>query len=207
MQMKVVAMISAEVVQSQREHRKPGSEELADYVSHARQIANDFIRRKRHSANFDDIHSDALQALVEAWHRYNPEKQACFKTYSEHYIKGQLLRWQDNHVKYNIFFTVTDPQPSEETSVFDKLTSESDMCADPYCLSQREEVIELLEKARAKAELSTRETAVLELWMDGQSVTEIATEMGINHGYVNRAMISALNKLRTVILNKHNGNP
>lgn len=146
-----------------------------------RAAAAGVCRRSGGSVDRDELLSAGFAGLVEAAHRYRPDRGAAFATYAYHRVVGAMrdeLRAPSAGGQEALAETVEDPDPAPDAR-----------------LAAREALATLDREIRA---LPSRERELVErCYLGGLSLRTAAAELGLSTSRASRLRRRALATLRT----------
>lgn len=145
----------------------------------------------------EDLIQEGMVGLLKAVREYDPSQNASFHTYAELCMRSRIYSairaaTRDKHAPLNRYIPFEHPQLQELTDR--SIARGSSKNDDPETLLlQKEAHVELL--GTIQDCLSDYERTVLELYLQGSSYSEIATEMGCSVKSVDNAVQRVQRKL------------
>ena len=145
----------------------------------------------------EDLIQEGMMGLLSAIRQYDPNRDALFKTYAEHCIRNRLYTAIKSASRYK--HTPLNDYVSFESPQFDEIqTKMSSVLRDPEeLLITRERVNEITEKLSGK--LSGFESKVLDLYLEGESYSEIAAKLDKTPKSVDNAVQRIRKKLVQIL--------
>ena len=136
----------------------------------------------------EDLIQEGMLGLLNAIRKFDPEREASFKTFAERCIRNRLLTAVEsaNRMKndpLNKGLSLESLEKEEDGSARSEQLSAR--CPEDIIL-EREQVTEI--RAEYKKRLSKFETEVLERYLDGLSYREIAALMGKSEKSIDNAV-------------------
>ena len=141
----------------------------------------------------EDLLQEGMIGLLSAIRQYDPEKDTTFRTFAETCVRNRIYTaiksaLRSKHTPLNGYISIESPQFDESQ------TRTSGVSVDPEAIIlARERVSEVLEAA--KSSLSSMESKVLKLYLDGCSYDEIAKILGRPEKSVDNAIQRIRRKL------------
>lgn len=181
---------------------------IIDHMLHGERLAKSFLRRWRMSLPSSYITSVVGLSLTEAANRFDPSRGVNFKTFFFYHLKGILVKevrkeidsersiqynCEDGSIPDHMFEETSDSWP---VSAVDRYT--------PERLVQRRQLMRIVWKACSRLDELEQEV-LLRHYIQEQSMTDIAKELGYSRCHISRVKSFALVKLEKAIrqLNIH----
>jgi len=174
--------------------RNAEEELVSRYVRLVRACARPFFLA---GGDSEDLIQEGMMGLLSAIRQYDPNRDALFKTYAEHCIRNRLYTAIKSASRYK--HTPLNDYVSFESPQFDEIqTKMSSVLRDPEeLLITRERVNEITEKLSGK--LSGFESKVLDLYLEGESYSEIAAKLDKTPKSVDNAVQRIRKKLVQIL--------
>ncbi len=181
---------------------------IIDHMIHGERLAKSFLRKWRIALPGGQITSVVGIALTEAANRFDPNRGVNFKTFFFYHLKGMLVKEvrrsidSERMVQYNMDDGSIPEYAADETSegwpgaTIDRHT--------PERLVQRRQLMRFVWKACAQLD-DLEQEVLLRHYVQEQSMTDIATELGYSRCHISRVKSFALVRLEKMIrqLNIH----
>jgi RNA polymerase sporulation-specific sigma factor len=167
----------------------------------------DMVRKKAASmyilgADRDDLIQEGMIGLFKAVRDYDPGRDASFSTFADLCVSRQMYSAikslsRKKHAPLNSYISIyasrEDAEQEAEVSLEDILESDSNLIPEQYVIDQ--ENLKALEQNIEK-ELSDLERQVLDLYITGMSVRNIAKVLGRDEKSTDNAMQRVRTKLK-----------
>ncbi|RKM62240.1 RNA polymerase sporulation sigma factor SigH [Butyrivibrio sp. CB08] len=181
-----------------------GSNETIDYIMNK---YKDLVRKKAASmyilgADRDDLIQEGMIGLFKAVRDYDSGRDASFSTFADLCISRQMYSAikalsRKKHTPLNSYISIyasrEDSEQGSDVSLEEILESDSNLIPEQYVLDQ--ENLKILEENIDK-ELSELERQVLDLYITGMSVKNIAKVLGRDEKSTDNAMQRVRAKLK-----------
>ncbi len=178
-----------------------------DIIDHIMNKYKDMVRKKAASmyilgADRDDLIQEGMIGLFKAVRDYDPGRDASFSTFADLCVSRQMYSAikslsRKKHAPLNSYISIyasrEDAEQEAEVSLEDILESDSNLIPEQYVIDQ--ENLKALEQNIEK-ELSDLERQVLDLYITGMSVRNIAKVLGRDEKSTDNAMQRVRTKLK-----------